>query len=85
MMGTETKPQAGDVEVAKHGIMFQFETMFDETTRNAMLDMGMQRFLDHMIDLRAHDLATIRVYSHHLGPAAQSKSNQVYNTQFMKD
>jgi hypothetical protein len=70
-MGPETKPSQGSIDIAKHGIMFQFNTMFDEPTRKAMLDLGMQKFLDHMIATKASDLATIMFYASFLHPNAK--------------
>jgi hypothetical protein len=69
-MGGVIKPTQTDIDIAKMGIDIQFTSMFDEPTRKSMEAQGIQKFIDHMIELRASDGATIRFYSNlvHLTP-----------------
>lgn len=70
-MGEAIKPAQVDIDVAKMGIDIQFTSMFDEPTRKTMEALGIQKFIDHMILLRATDMATIRFYSSFLHPRAK--------------
>lgn len=67
-MGQAIKPTQVDMDIAKMGIDIQFTSMFDEPTRKTMEALGIQKFVDHMILLRATDMATIRFYSSFLHP-----------------
>ena len=69
-MGEVIKPTQTDMDIAKMGIDIQFNSMFDEPTRTAMKSMGIQKFIDHMVLLRATDMATVRFYSSFLHPKA---------------
>jgi hypothetical protein len=71
-MATPIKATQGTTHIAEHGIMFQFNTMFDEPTRKAMMDLGIQKFLDHMITIKAHDLDTIMFYAKCLHPKSDT-------------
>jgi hypothetical protein len=69
-MGKAAKATPGSINIAEHGIMFQFNAMFDEPTKKAMMDLGIQKFLDHQISVRATDLDTIMFYASCLHPKA---------------
>lgn len=71
-MGEPIKSTQIDLDSAKMGIDIQFNSMFDEPTRQTMESLGIQKFLDHMIVLRALDQATIRFYSNFLHPKSKS-------------
>ena len=70
-MGQAIKPTQVDMDIAKMGIDIQFNSMFDEPARTAMEAMGIQKFVDHMILLRATDMATIRYYTNFMHPSAK--------------
>lgn len=62
-MGDKVYPNDNDKHIAKHGIMLQYETMYDEETRKKFQELGIEKFLNYTISLRASNLATIRHYS----------------------
>jgi len=70
-MGQAIKPTQVDMDIAKMGIDIQFNSMFDEPTRKTMEALGIQKFVDHMILLRATDMATIRYYTNFMHPSAK--------------
>ena len=69
-MGGVIKPTQTDIDIAKMGIDIQFTSMFDEPTRKSMEDLGIQKFLDHLVTVEASNQALIRFYSNlvHLTP-----------------
>lgn len=73
-MGKAVKTTQGNINIAEHGIMFQFNAMFDDPTKKAMMDLGIQKFLDHMISVRATDLDTIMFYAGCLHPKDEANS-----------
>lgn len=65
-------PHQSEIEAARMGINIQFTSMFDEPTRTAMEALGIQKFIDHVVTLRANDQAWLRHYANILHPKADS-------------
>jgi hypothetical protein len=62
-MADGVKVTQTDLDAAKTGIQIQFESMFDAQTQTQLRALGIERFLDHMIKVRAQDSAYIRFYA----------------------
>ena len=69
-MANPVKVLQSEIDIARSGLNIQFTSMFDEPTRKTMDDLGIQKFLDHLVTVEASNQALIRFYSNlvHLTP-----------------
>jgi hypothetical protein len=56
-------PTQDDLDVARTGIMVQFNAMFDQATRDQLMALGIQKFIDQQVRIQASDEAYIRYYA----------------------
>lgn len=70
-MGNSVKPTQSDIDIARMGINLQFTAMFDEPTRKTLETLDIQKFIEHMVQVRASDQAYLRFYANCLHPKAK--------------
>jgi hypothetical protein len=57
-----------ELDIARTGVLTQYECMFDADVRDQLAELGIDRFLDYVITTRASNMAQIRFYSNCLHP-----------------
>lgn len=67
-MSDAVKTTQADLDISRMGVMIQFESLFDQETRTQLDQLGMQKFLNYVVQQRAHSLALIRHYSNFMHP-----------------
>jgi hypothetical protein len=73
-MGQGVKPNQHDMDSARFGVILQYTSMFDEPTRKQMEELGINKFIDHVILLQANQAAWVRYYANFMHPKSEENS-----------
>lgn len=61
-------PTQNDIDIARSGVMIQFNAMFDNDTKKQLEELGIEKFIDYAANRIAHQEAYIRYYANFLHP-----------------